>query len=120
MGVRLPLSLSNEPNFYTANKPTNQLVSLSPLFSSTNSKDIESIQRRIPGGGYRTPCFSASATNVPTITIGGTSRTIGSLFMNAANYDEIRIRVTPTNLVYAANDGVDWIGSGVLNSVCWW
>ena len=34
-------------NFYTANKPTNQLVSLAPLFSSTNNPlDIESVQVR--------------------------------------------------------------------------
>lgn len=107
-------------DLYTANKPTNSFFNLSPLFSSANNPvDIESVQTRI------TTSFTASVTNAPTITIGNTSRPIGSLFMNDAHqpdgthfenvFDEIGIRITPPNLVYSSNTVSRWFGAGILN-----
>ncbi len=59
------LNAAHGVDVYFANQPTNQLVSLFPLFSSTNNLiDIESVQTRIPSS------FSASATNSPTMTAG--------------------------------------------------
>ncbi len=111
-----PLSYLNKTNFYAANKPSNQLVSLSPLFSSTNSIDIESVQVKIQEGpDGRSNYFNDSHTNAPTITIGSTSRPIGNIFMNDADYDEIGIRITPPNLVYTNGQRTRWFGSGILN-----
>lgn len=100
-------------SFYTANKPTNEVFSLSPLFSSANNpKDIESVRiRRFGSPGSYSSLFStnsiwfnAHATNAPTVTIGN-SRSIGWIFMNSGNNDEeIGIRNTPPNLVYTTND----------------
>ena len=93
-------------DFYIANKPTNSLFNLSPLLSSTNNPlDIESVQSSFP-----------SSTNAPTIRIGNTDKTIGSLFMNDADSDEIGIRGTPSNnLVYTNLQESRWFGSGILN-----
>ena len=114
----------SENSFYTANKPTNEVVSLSPLFSSTNNPiDIESVRSRLYGspGSYssifstNSIWFNAHATNAPTVTIGN-SRPIGWIFMNAGNADEeMGIRNTPPNLVYTTNDVSRWIGSGILD-----
>ncbi len=102
-------------SLYLANKPTNQLVSLSPLFSNTNNPtDIESIQKRIPGSD-RTQDFDAIVTNAPTVTIGSTSRPIGKIFMNDADVDEIGIRITPPNLVFTNGQTSRWFGAGILN-----
>ena len=105
---------------YFANNPTNQLFNLAPLFSSTNTIDIESVTARLPGVPRHVLSpepiqFSNSATNAPTITISNTSRTIGRIFMNDADDDEIGIRITPPNLIYSANDSSSWFGSGILN-----
>ena len=91
-------------DFYTANKPTNQLVSLSPLFSSTNNpRDIESVKVRqasaVLGTGAtvdlaRERAIFSSSTNTPTVTTGSGSKNIGSIFMNDAADDEIGIRHT--------------------------
>ena len=116
--------ITTVPNLYGVNKPTDELVPLSPLFSSTNNpKDIESVRIRRSGspGSYssfstNSIWFNASVTNAPTIRIGGTSRPIGNRFMNdTANYDEIGIRITPPNLVYSSNAVSRWFGSGILN-----
>ena len=126
MGVRTPTSLSSETNFYTANKPTNQLVSLSPLFSSANTKDIDSVRTRLQGstGSYssfstNSIWFQSNATNAATIDIqgqGGGSRTIANIFMNDADVDEIGIRITPPNLAYTNNGQYSrWFGTGILN-----
>lgn len=112
--------------FYESNKPTNQFFNLAPLFSSTNQTDIESIESRLSGSSrvtspfYSGLTFSASDTNSPTITIGSTSRPIGSLFMNdlvddSTEFDEFGIRITPPNLVYSSNAVSRWAGSGILN-----
>ena len=109
--------LLNETNFYAANKPSNQLVPLSPLFSSTNNPiDIKSVQVKIQEGpdGWSN-YFNNSHTNAPTITIGSTSRPIGNLFMNDADVDEIGIRITPPNLVFTNGQTSRWIDSGILN-----
>ena len=113
---------------YFENKPTNALFNLTPLFGSTNAIDIESVQKRLPGGLRRTYIFDPDpflfgnkVTNAPTITIGGTSRPIGKLFMNEGEgtgqyyYDELGIRVTSPNLVYSSNSVTRWFGSGLLN-----
>ncbi len=107
---------------YFENKPTNALFNLTPLFGSTNAIDIESVQKRLPGGLRRTYIFDPDpfpfgnkVTNAPTITIGSTSRPIGKIFMNDADDDEIGIRVTPPNLVYSSNAVTRWFGSGIMN-----
>ena len=74
---------SNYGDLYNANRPSNQLVTLSPLFSSTNTIDIDSVRARIPGGGRTNITFAANATNAPSITIAGRgTRTIARLFMS--------------------------------------
>ena len=111
-------------NFYTANKPTNLLVSLSPLFSSTNNqKDIDSITRRLQGshgfGPLSSPprLFPESVTNAPTISAGSASKTIGNIFMNdTASFDEMGIRGTSGgNLVYTNGQTTRLFGSGIMN-----
>ncbi len=110
---------SNNGNFYNANRPNNQLLTLSPLLSSTNSKDIASVNARIPGGGKTNITFVASATNTPTITIAGRgSRTIARLFMDekpSSNRDGWGIRVEPSNLLYGTGEASSWVGAGVIN-----
>ena len=59
--------------------------------------------------------FAANVTNAPTITIGSTSRTIGRIFMNDADSDEMGIRINPPNLVYTTNDASLWFGAGILD-----
>ena len=111
---------TNEGNFYDANRPpagTN--FQLSPLFSSTNTLDIESIQKRIPGSSL-TDLFTASATNVPTITIGSGSRTISHLFMDANLHldllpDSFGIRVSGSSLSYSGGASSAWVGAGLIN-----
>ena len=114
------------PELYIANKPTNELVSLSPLFSSTNHpKDIDSITRRLPGappfGPFSTNIlstgfFRSNHTNAPTISIGGTDKNIGWIFMNDAAQDEIGIRGTPpNNLAFTNGQTTRWFGTGILN-----
>ena len=105
-------------NIYNANKPSNQTITLSPLLSSTNSKDIASVRARIPGGGKTNITFAANATNTPTITIGTTpvNRTISSMFMNdQPAADEISIRVS-SSFNYGSYSGQpsSWTGSGLL------
>ena len=109
---------SNDGNFYNANKPNPLTTSLSPLLSSTNSKDIASVRARIPGGGRTDITFAASATNTPTITIGGTSRTIANLWMDensVVTRDGLGIRVTGTALSYSTGASASWSGAGVIN-----
>ena len=108
---------------YRVNNPSNQLSNLSPLFSSTNTIDIESIESRLSGSSRATSpfysglTFSADSTNAPTISAGSASKTIGSIFMNDAAQDEIGIRGTAGNsLVYNTNgQRIDWFGSGILD-----
>lgn len=112
-------------SFYTANKPTNEVVSLSPLFSSANNPiDIESMTKRLPGGSrtvwpYNEQSWPTSAINALALPIGSASRPIGCLFRNdvddAANFDEIGIRNTPPNPVFTSGQRSRWIGSGILN-----
>ena len=118
---------TNSPTlYYGDNKPTNQLVSLSPLFSSTNTIDIESVQTRLFGvsrGIFAPPTFQfhSSVTNTPTMAVFtngvlSASKTIGSIFMNDAAIDEIGIRgAGGSNLLYATNDVFSWFGSGIMN-----
>ena len=105
-------------DIYAANHPSNAQITLSPLLSSTNSKDIASVNARIPGGGKSNIVFAASATNTPTITIGTTpvNRTINRMFMNNQNIaDNIGIRVN-SNHNYGSYTGQasSWTGSGLL------
>ena len=76
---------------YQANKPTNQIFSLSPLFSSSNTKDIEWVTKRLTEDEAVNLTLNAFPTNDPTITIGNTSRPIGKFFMNDAEFDKIGI-----------------------------
>ncbi len=105
-------------DIYNANPPSNAQITLSPLLSSTNSKDIASVRARIPGGGRTDITFAASATNTPTITIGTTpvNRTIASMFMNNVNVaDNIGIRVSSTfNYGSLTGQASSWTGSGLL------
>ncbi len=105
-------------DIYNANKPSNAQITLSPLLSSTNSKDIASVRARIPGGGRTDITFAASATNTPTITIGTTpvNRTINRMFMNDQNVaDNIGIRVSSSfNYGLLSGQPSSWTGSGLL------
>ena len=102
-------------DIYDANKPSNQTITLSPLFSSANTIDIDSVRKRIPGGGRTNVTFAASATNTPTITIGSGSRTIASMFMNDVNLaDNIGIRVSSSLSYGTSSQASSWTGSGLL------
>ena len=113
---------------YTTNKPTNALFNLSPLFGSTNTKDIASITTRLAGGArvtspfYTGISFPTNFTNTPTMAVFtnsvlSASKTIGSIFMNDDAVDEIGIRGASGggNLRYGTNNTFLWFGSGILN-----
>ncbi len=104
-------------NFYNANAPNNQTIPLSPLFSSTNAIDMESIRKRIPGGGRTNITFAASATNTPTITIASANQTIANLFMddNTLSRDGLGIRVSGSAFSYSSGASSSWTGAGILN-----
>ena len=102
-------------DIYNANKPSNQTITLSPLFPSSNTADRDSVLSRIPGGGKTNITFAASATNTPTITIGSGSRTISSMFMNDVNLaDNIGIRVSSSLNYGTSGQASSWTGSGLL------
>ena len=105
-------------DIYNANHPSNAQITLSPLFSSTNTIDIDSVRKRIPGGGRTNITFAANATNTPTITIGTTpvNRTINRMFMNDVNTaDNIGIRVSSSHNYGLLNgQASSWTGSGLL------
>ncbi len=102
---------------YQNNLPSNAQITLSPLFSSTNTTDMESIRKRIPGGA-RTQTFAANATNTPTITIGTTpvNRTINRMFFNnQPAADMIGIRVSSSfNYGSYSGQASSWTGAGLL------
>ena len=112
-------------NIFFNNKPTNQVLNLTPLFSSTNHpKDIESITKRLPGHGFgqfntnnRVLFGHSNITNAPTMTAGSATKTIGGIFMNAAAQDEIGIRGTAGggNLVYTNGQSTSWFGTGIMD-----
>ncbi len=107
-----------ERDIYQANLPSNQTITLAPLSSSTNTLDIDSVRKRIPGGGRTNITFAASATNTPTITIGTTpvNRTINRMFMHdQTSGDQIGIRVN-SGFNYGSYSGQasSWTGSGLL------
>ncbi len=110
---------SNNGNLYNANRPNNQLLTLSPLLSSSNAKDIASVNARIPGGGKTNITFVASATNTPSITIAGRgTRTIARLFMDENSFgsrDSLGIRIQSPNLLYGSGEASSWIGAGIIN-----
>ncbi len=111
-----PVSLQQLGDVYDANKPNSQTLSLSPLLSSSNTKDIKSVAARIPSGGKTNITFAASATNTPTITISANSRTIASLFMQDQNTeDRMGIRVSGSSLSYSVGDSSAWVGAGIIN-----
>ena len=106
----------NNGNIFQANGPNNQNISLSSLFSSSNTKDIASVNARIPGGGKTNITFAASATNTPTITVGSGSRTISHLFMqDDTSLDEMGIRVSGSALSHSHGDSSAWTGAGIIN-----
>ena len=107
-------------NIYPTNgSSAGQVLSLSPLFSSTNATDIASVRARIPGGGKTDIAFSSSATNQPGITIRFSYRQIHGMYMR--NYspgtsDEMGIRVSgASDFGYSANHNSIWSGSGILD-----
>ena len=107
-------------NLFNANKPDNQIFTLSSLFSSTNTNDIASVNARIPGGGKTNITFAASATNTPTITFGGSSggsRTIASFYLDEdlGDEDDMGIRVSGSNFSYPTNVSSAWTGAGILD-----
>ena len=107
----------NNGNIYNANKPSSQgeNVSLSSLFSSTNTADIDSVRKRIPGGGRTNITFAASATNTPTITIASASRTISHLYMDEDGVaDNLGIRAS-SSLSYGNGQSSAWVGAGIIN-----
>ena len=109
----------NSGNIFDANKPSDQVLQLSSLFSSTNAQDIASVNARIPGGGKTDITLAASATNTPTITIGSSSGTISHLFLDedasglASHYDDLGIR-SSGGINYGAGASA-WVGAGLLN-----
>ena len=116
--------VSNNGDLYNANRPTNQFLTLSPLLSTSNPKDIASVNARIPGGGRTNITFAASATNTPSITITGRgTRTIARLFMSenalsAAGQprrDGLGIRIQSPNLLYGSGETSSWVGAGIIN-----
>ncbi len=107
-------------NLFNANKPNEQTFTLSPLLSSSNTNDIDSVRARIPGGGRTNITFAASATNTPTMTFGGSSggsRTIASLWLDEdpGDEDDMGIRVSGSNFSYSSSVSSSWTGSGILN-----
>ncbi len=107
----------NDGNIFDANKPSVQgeNVSLSSLFSSSNAKDIASVNARIPGGGKTNITFAASTTNTPTITIASGSRTISHLYMKDDGIlDDLGIR-TSSSLSYSVGQSSAWVGAGIIN-----
>ena len=110
--------IGNTGNIFNANQPSGANFSLSPLFSSSsNPTDIDSVRKRIPGGGRTNITFAANATNTPTITISSGSRTISHLFLDADNpgTDDLGIRVSGSNLNYSSGNSSAWVGSGLIN-----
>ena len=107
----------NSGNIFDANKPSDVNFSLSPLFSSSNIKDIHSVSNRIPGGVSTNTIFAASATNTPTLTIGSANRTISHLYLdeNSGNPDNMGIRVSGSNFSYSSGNSSAWTGAGILN-----
>ncbi len=105
-------------DIYNANKPSNAQITLSPLFSSTNTADIESVRARTAGVWGAGSPFANNATNTPTITIGTTpvNRTINRMFMNdVTSADNIGIRVSSTfNYGSYVGQASSWTGSGLL------
>ncbi len=109
---------SNGGNIFDANKPSDTSFQLSPLLSSTNSKDIASVRARIPGGGKTNITFVANATNTPTLTIGSGSSAISHLFLDednagVAHYDDFGIRASG-GFNYGPGNSA-WIGAGLIN-----
>ncbi len=103
---------------YGANPPSDTNFQLSPLFSSTNTIDIDSVRKRIPGGGRTNITFAASATNTPTITFSSNSRAISHLFMEnrTTQSDELGIRVSgSSNFSYSSGASSAWVGAGLIN-----
>ena len=102
-------------NLYDANNPSRQILALSPLFSSSNTADRDSVLSRIPGGGKTNITFASSATNTPMITIGSGNQTISHFFMdNDSLGDALGIR-TSSSLSYAQNEASSWVGAGIIN-----
>ena len=103
-------------NIFDANKPSDTNFQLSPLFSSSNTDDIESVRVRTAGVWGAGSPFANNATNTPTITIGSGSRTISHLFLDDdPTGDDMGIRVSGSNLSYSSGNSSAWVGSGILN-----
>ncbi len=104
---------------FNANKPDNQVITLSPLFSSSNTNDIESVRTRTAGVWGAGSPFANNATNTPTITISSGSRTIASFYLDedppAGDEDDMGIRVSGSTLSYSAGQSSAWVGSGIIN-----
>ena len=113
--------VENSGDLYAGTEPNNQHIALSPLFSSSNAKDIASVRARIPGGGRTNITFAASATNTPTITFASNSRTISHLFMNGTAgqgtlvHDDLGVRVDGGAFSYQSGAYSSWSGAGLLN-----
>ena len=109
---------SNNGNIFDANKPSDTSFQLSPLFSSSNPKDIASVRARIPGGGKTNITFLASATNTPTLTIGSGSGVISHLFLDEdasgiAHYDDFGLRISG-GFNYGTGAS-SWVGAGLVS-----
>ena len=104
---------------FNANKPDNQVITLSPLFSSSNTNDIESVRTRTAGVWGAGSPFANNATNTPTITISSGSRTIASFYLDedppAGDEDDMGIRVSGSTLSYSSRNSSAWVGAGILN-----
>ena len=103
-------------NVFNANAPdfAGEQVYLSPLLSSSNTKDTASARARIPGGGRTNITFGANATNTSTITSG--SRTIANFWIaDNSNEDRLGIRVSGSSLPYSNGASSAWVGAGIIN-----
>ena len=102
---------------FIANSPSNANLSLSPLFSSSNTSDIESVRVRTTGVWGAGSPFANNATNTPTITIGSGSRTISHIFMDddSLSPDDMGIRVSGSSLSFSQGASSAWVGAGLID-----
>ncbi len=103
----------NSGDLYAGTEPNNLHIALSPLLSSSNAKDIASINARIPGGGKTNITFKTGNN-------ANRNRTISHMFMsgNATGHlyrDDMGIRVSGGSFTFQNNDASSWSGAGLLN-----
>lgn len=95
-------------------RPSRSLSSFPDLILQTGPRCCP----EFPEGCRTNITFAARATNTPTVTIGGTSRTIANLWLDenaVVTRDGLGICVTGTALSYSTGASASWSGAGVIN-----